>query len=347
MENLPQVSVHEFNDRLRARAKELRIPFQASLELTYACNFRCVHCFNPHHESKDDLGTEFWKSVLGQLAGEGCLVALFTGGEPLVRKDLFDLLAHARNLGMQCILNTNGLLLDPEKIQRLEESGLTLLAVSVFGMSVQSYESVTRIPGSFARFLLHVEQLRRSRIPLLFKMPVMQMNYQEVEYAKDWFSSRGLLLKHTSEIQPRADGDPEPLQHRISSAQAADLRFRYEEDLGCGKRSPRKDEFFDCQCGKSAVAITPRGEMNLCVSFHYPRHSLLKGSVREGWKRLVDFAADFKPSEKYECPGCRLSPYCSRGAMDSWLNTGDFNPCVPYFKEVAGRIEGALKKRSE
>ena len=86
--------------------------------------------------------------------------------------------------------------------------------------------------------------------------------------------------------------------------------------------------------------------MNLCVTTPFPKYSLKAGSLKEGWNVLVDFVKNFHPSEKYECPTCELSPFCSQGSMDAFLNTGDFNPCLPYFKETASQVKHLLEEKN-
>ncbi len=73
----------EFVSRLESRAFEKRIPFKATMELTYGCNLRCVHCYNPTHKAKGELSTQEFYRIIDQLAQEGCFLITFTGGRCL------------------------------------------------------------------------------------------------------------------------------------------------------------------------------------------------------------------------------------------------------------------------
>ncbi len=93
--------------------------------------------------------------------------------------------------------------------------------------------------------------------------------------------------------------------------------------------------FFRCRCGKSSMAVTPYGEMNLCINFPVPQYNLRTGDVSSGWKALVEYVDSASPSQAYECPSCSVQDYCRQGPRDALLETGDFSPCLPYFKELA------------
>ncbi len=84
--------------------------------ITRTCNLKCVHCYTDSAAMKypDELPTEICKAVLDDLAQYNVPAVLFSGGEPLVRKDLFELAAYARSLGLHVVLSTNGTLIDPE-----------------------------------------------------------------------------------------------------------------------------------------------------------------------------------------------------------------------------------------
>ncbi|MSR78112.1 MAG: radical SAM protein [Candidatus Omnitrophica bacterium] len=350
MPGIEEVSVHDFNRRLMRMAAQEKTPHTATIEVTYGCNLRCAHCFNPTHQAlPSEMKQEMIFRILEDLAAAGCVVAGFTGGEIFTRPDVFDLMAYAKGLGLQVNLLTNATLVTDEIIRKLEALAPTQVSVSVYGMTQETYESVTRVPGSFFKFREGVERLKNSRLSLHFKMPVMTLNVHELDLAYEWFRKEKLPFVHSVEIHPGTDGSLEPLKVRLSPEIAAGLRLRYEEETGCaGKAHPEENirqtqkKVFSCTCGVSTVAVTPYGEMNLCVSNPYPRYSLRTGSVREGWKILVDFVNDAEPTEKFECPSCELAPHCTQGAMDAFLETGNFNPCLPYFKDIAGRMKAAV-----
>jgi radical SAM protein with 4Fe4S-binding SPASM domain len=102
------------------------------------------------------------------------------------------------------------------------------------------------------------------------------------------------------------------------------------------------DRFIECACGQTRFAVTPYGEMNLCVAFPIPRYNLRTGTVREGWDLLKRTVDEAQPNKRYECPTCEVRPFCAQGRSDAWLETGDMSRCLPHFKEWA-----SLEKQSD
>ena len=105
---MKHLSSDQFFAALSAKTRELRSPESVTFELTYGCNLRCVHCYNPTHRIlPQELTTEEVFSILAQLADLGVVELHFSGGEPLVRPDAFDIFRHAKRLGFVLHLLSN------------------------------------------------------------------------------------------------------------------------------------------------------------------------------------------------------------------------------------------------
>jgi len=336
---IESIGKSEFYSRLENRAFEKRIPIKATIELTYGCNLRCVHCYNPTHKAKGELSTQESYRIIDQLAQEGCFLITFTGGEMFTRKDTFEILSYAKNKGVAIMLFTNATLITPERADRIQALQPWRVEISIYGATPETYERVTGIPGSFGRFLEGVERLRERKVPLLIKMPAMTLNQHEVKQAKALVEGWGIRFIYSAEITPRQDGSLEPLRYRISPQEVIQLDQEIlGEWQGEGqeeKKCQAREGLFRCGCGKSSVAVTPYGEMNLCINFPVPQYNLRTGSVSSGWKALVECVDSALPSQAYECPSCDVRDYCRQGPRDALLERGDFSPCLPYFKELA------------
>ncbi|MFH1381236.1 MAG: radical SAM protein, partial [Candidatus Omnitrophota bacterium] len=93
-------------------ARNSKFPLKAMFELTYRCNFRCVHCYVAADKKKKELGIEEVKVILDQLKKAGCFHVGFTGGELFLRKDIFKILNYAKQSGFRISILTNGFLID-------------------------------------------------------------------------------------------------------------------------------------------------------------------------------------------------------------------------------------------
>src|SRR5436853_2417487 len=106
-------------------------PYALLAEITYHCPLHCSYCSNPVHIRKDaDLTTEEWKRVIGEAAAIGVLQIGFSGGEPLVRRDLAELIAVAREANLYTNLITSGVGLNEERVRELGEAGLDSVQLS-------------------------------------------------------------------------------------------------------------------------------------------------------------------------------------------------------------------------
>ncbi len=333
------VTADEFLESVALKAAACRRPDGVTFELTYGCNLRCLHCYNPTHRVlPHELTTSEVCSILDQIADFGILNVTFTGGEPSIRPDIVQILRHARSQGLVVQFLTNATRMTPSFATVLREVGVSQVNVSIYGATESTYERMTAIPGSYALFRQGLQCLAAFRLPVTLRMPVTTVNQGELAACRALVENHGFKFQYCLDMMPRTDGDRTPLQYRLSPTD----KHRIDHALlpppidglvedTCGSHSA----FIECACGKSRFAITPYGEMNLCVAFPIPKYNLREGSVKEGWnvlKHTVDRAA---PNTNYECPTCELRSHCRQGRSDAWLETGDMSRCLPHFKEWA------------
>ena len=341
---MERLSETEFFKGCTTRARAVGAPSSATVELTYGCNLRCVHCYNPTHRVLPrELTTQEIASILPQIAGLGVLNLTFTGGEALTRPDVFEIFGQAKRLGFVLGLITNATRITERIADKLGTIGFDSVNVSIYGATAATYESVTGIRGSFAAFLRGLGALAAQKAPALVRMPVMTLNAEEISQAKALAESYGFRFQYCLEIHPRTDGDRSPLDYRLSAHE----KVRVNEFM-LGERAfdhGRSDEsclaggtFIDCSCGRDQFAITPYGEMNLCVAFPIPKYDLRRGTVKDGWEVLKRTVRSASPNERYDCPNCDVRPVCRQGRNDAWLETGDMSVCLPHFKDLA-RLE--------
>src|SRR3982751_6028559 len=108
-------------------------PFGLLAELTYRCPLACAYCSNPLNmaDYTDELTTDEWRRVLAEAAGLGGLQSPLSGGEPLLRRDLVEIVAHAHDLGLYTNLVTSALGLSRSKAERLRAAGLDHVQISI------------------------------------------------------------------------------------------------------------------------------------------------------------------------------------------------------------------------
>lgn len=336
---MKQLDADTYLSTVAFRAGQARHPGEVIFELTYGCNLRCVHCFNPTHRAlPNELNTAEILAILDQLAEFGVLTVTFTGGELSTRPDFGEVLRHARKQGLIIRLLTNATRVTPAFVALLQEAGVQQICVSIYGATAETYEQMTAMPGSYAAFRRGLGTLAHTNIPVVVRMPVTNLNHKEIEACRDLAESLGCKFQYCFDLIPTVLGDLTPLRYRLS----AETKIAIDQKMVSGWGSaaieetcPANGSFIECACGQSRFAITPYGEMNLCTAFPIPRYDLRTGTVKEGWDVLKETVDQARPSRRYECPSCDVRSYCRQGRSDAWLETGDMSSCLPHFKEWA------------
>jgi radical SAM protein with 4Fe4S-binding SPASM domain len=328
-----------FLELLSAKATVSRRPEEVTFELTYGCNLRCVHCYNPTHRAMPhELTTSEICTILDQIANLEVLTVTFTGGEPSVRPDIGDILRHARRQGLMTHLMTNATRITPSFTGLLQEAAVSQVNVSIYGATETTYEQMTAIQGSYRQFRQGLLNLAAASLPVVVRMPVTTINCKEVQACRQLVESLQMKFQYCLEIMSSVTGDQTPLQYRL----APEEKVQIDQELLTHRWTSAPEEscsasqsFIECACGQSRFAITPYGEMNLCTAFPIPRYDLRTGTVKEGWEILKQTVDQSHPSSRYECPTCEVRPHCRQGRSDAWLETGDMSSCLPHFKEWA------------
>lgn len=162
---------------------ELRLIFW---ETTVACNLECIHCRRlevSRWMSSLDLSTEQALDFISSLAEDfdPKPVLVFSGGEPLVRKDLFELMAHARLKGVPTALATNGTLIDQALAEKIAASGVKRVSISLDGASSDTHDRFRKMPGSFEKAAAGFRYLRTAGVPVQLNATLTRHNIHELE----------------------------------------------------------------------------------------------------------------------------------------------------------------------
>lgn len=328
-----------------------RIPYSGSLELTHRCNLACRHCYQ-FPARGGELDTSDWKAILRQLADCGCLFLSFTGGEPLLREDFYELVSEAAELRFAVTIQTNATLLTGKHVRFLADIPNLRADVSLYGDNPATHDAFTGVEGSFAATRRAVEMLLEGGIPVLLKVTVGSFNHKETEGIAALANAMGVKAVFSALIFPRNDRDTAPTALRLDDARLEDF-FRFEtgymldqlgemlgvegetltyEDLvrhlsrcavGPGEASGEKRRH--CGGGSTVFAVNPYGDVYPCVAF-----PLVVGNLRE-----EDFSSLWKNSPQLkrlreneglipsECRECSLLDSCAICMALSYLEGGE------------------------
>lgn len=333
------------------------VPYSGGLELTHRCNLSCKHCyqFSPRG---GELDTGQWLRVLEELAASGCLFISFTGGEPLLREDLPQLLTAAAGMSYALTLQTNAVLLDAAFARMLGELPTLRVDVSIYGADPGTHDRFTGLDGSFAAARRAMELLRENGVPLLLKATVGDFNLDEVTGIAALADSLGAKVIFSSLIFPRNDRDTAPTRLRLDDAGLERfIRFETEYMLGTLRelmgvdadelayedlagylhkcavdptQMPSEKRRY-CGGGSTVFAINPYGDVYPCIAFPLVVGNVLKDNFTEIWKDSPELMRlrGQEDDLPVDCKECDLLDRCAICRALSFLEEGEIMAFSP------------------
>jgi MoaA/NifB/PqqE/SkfB family radical SAM enzyme len=255
-------------------AFRLAQPLNAHLELTYACNWRCVFCYNPRHHDTTRLSAADWLPVLDDLRALGTLTVSLTGGEPLTHPEFMQIARAVRVRSFALRVFTNGTLVDATVAADLAALHART-ELSIHGATAETHDKTTGKNGSFARMWEGIRHLRAAGVPVELKTPVTKLNESELDDIIALARDGGFPLRLDANITPKDDGDAAPLSFTAS----VESRKRVLEigRLSGAKSIERTVGDSNCGVGRVLLAIDPTGNVYPCMQW---RHTSL-GNVRQ------------------------------------------------------------------
>ena len=296
-------------------------PIQALYELTYRCNHLCTFCNNPLSRHGSELSTEEAFRVLAQLKELGVLFVTLTGGEPLLRKDFWEIAAEARRLKLAIRVFSNAYLIDDAVADRLKELAVVETSISIHGSRPDVHEKLTRIPGSFQRVIDAVKRLRARSMRVILKTPVTKLNENDLFDIKAIADEHGAFMVFDTTITPRFDGDVSPLALAPSEEfyewfwgrKGAPLRNGVEPKP---KTFAGRDEMEGCcGTGRSGLMVDPYGNVYPCALWFRKLGNVREQSLTEIWDTSHELKAVRRIAAEIQN---EVIPQQEDGAFMSW-----------------------------
>ena len=336
-------------DALTDRASKARVPLYATAELTWRCNFRCVHCYQEGLRGRHrELSTAEWKRVFDELSALGCLFLTLTGGEPLLRRDYLELYRHAVERGFLVTVFTNGALVGPELLALWQERPPRKVEITLYGMSPETYRTVTGRPEGFAAAMRSVDEISALGARLELKVPVMR--------PQAYADARGLPLRTDTSLFPRLDGNKAPLAYQLTPAETVAFRREapyFEEELEACFGTPRDvgDKVYTCGAGSNALNVDPSGHIEPCVIARGTSVDWREVGVKAAWEALAAEAAR-QHRDSAGCGTCGSRGGCSRCPGLSWMESGGIEGRIDHHCEITSLKlrdprKGRMKDRTE
>jgi pyrroloquinoline quinone biosynthesis protein E len=182
---------------------QLAPPLAMLMELTHRCPLKCPYCSNPLalDRARDELDTASWKRVITEAAGIGILQAHFSGGEPMVRSDLPELVRHARAEGLYTNLITSAVLLNQARMAELAEAGLDHVQISFQGADAAVADHVAGFRDAHVKKLAAARLVREAGLALTLNAVVHRQNLHQLSAMIDLAVAAGAQRIEVAHVQ--------------------------------------------------------------------------------------------------------------------------------------------------
>lgn len=190
----------------------MKAPFILAWELTKACNLACLHCRAAATPQRDprEITTVEGQRFLDELAGLGTRMVILSGGEPLVRPDVFELARHGTAAGLRMTLATNGALVTPEIAREMQACGIARVSVSLDGVTPEVHDAFRGRPGAFALALQGIANLQAAGIPVQVNTTVAAMNVAQMPAFPAFLKGLAVVAWHVFFLVPTGRGQDLP-----------------------------------------------------------------------------------------------------------------------------------------
>ncbi len=328
------------------------------LEVTARCNNNCGHCYiNFPSEDRAAKSKEIDIKEIQRISDEavslGALWCLITGGEPLLRKDFFDIYLYLKKKGLLISVFTNATLINAEHIRLFKKYPPRDIEVTVYGVTRDTYERVTRKKGSYDAFKRGVDMLLKNGVNVRFKAMALRSNVHELGAISDFCRN---VTKDYFRFDPflhlRIDGDPKRndkiKSERLSPGEIVAIEKNDPDRFEAVRKKCQKmekhdfkcDHLFHCGAGNGSVSISYDGFLRLCSSLCHPDcvSRLTDNSLIKAWQDLFLKVRSMRSSRKEfleKCHTCGIKDLCMWCPARAHLETRELDKPVEYFCEIA------------
>lgn len=334
------------------------IPSLISWNLTKKCNLRCPHCYlEAGKKAEYELSTEECLGLVDEMKLLGTEMLILTGGEPLLRKDIFDIAQYASGQGIWVVMGTNGVLVTEKVAQKMIECGVKGVAISLDSIDPQKHNDFRGGPNSWEYSVRALKICRAAGLQVLVQTTVMESNYEEIprliEFTRELgaWSFNLYFLVQTGRGQHMNDLSPQRTHAMLENL--AELQDRYRPMLVRSKCAPQFKQIAyemgkgglesgGCMAGTEYCRITPEGHVTPCPYMTVVAGNVLEQGFTEIWRTSPVFR-ELRDLDKLQgrCGRCEFKELCGGCRCRAYAAFGDYlqeDPACTYQPDGNGRL---------
>jgi radical SAM protein with 4Fe4S-binding SPASM domain len=302
-------------------------PYRLDLALTYRCNNDCAHCYNVEGRELKELSTESWKRVLDKAWDMGVPHIIFTGGEPTLREDLPELIAHAECNGQITGLNTNARRLsDAHYVEKLVAAGLDHVQITLESSEMEIHDQMVRSKGAFLQTVKGLKNVLASPLYVMTNTTMLRTNVHTIPATLDFLAETGvptiglnaLIYAGRGSVVGTGLAESELTPLLEVARQKTEMRGQrliwYTPTQYCNFDPMALDlGVKGCTAALYNMCVEPDGNVLPCQSYYQPLGNLLADEWDSIWNHPLAVRLRERKGLPKKCDGCVYLAECGGG----------------------------------
>lgn len=336
-----------------------KAPRLIAWEITSGCNLNCVHCrgSSTSRVPEGELSTEEAKHFIDEVVEFGNPILIITGGEPLTRSDVFEIARYGTEVGLRVVLATNATLLTPEIAEKLKNSGVQRVSVSLDGAIAETHDSFRGVPGAFSRSLAGIEVLKAAGIPFQINTTISKHNLEEIPATFEFAKEIGAVAYHVFFLVPTGRGQDSDEVSPVEYERVLNWLYDQQKTTDIQLKATCAPHYFrimrqrakkegieitvkthgyeamtkGCLGGTGFCFVSSVGEVFPCGYLPVLAGNIKEQPFREVWEEAEVFKKLRAPEElKGKCGVCEYKLVCGGCRARAYAATGDYLEAEPY-----------------
>lgn len=319
-----------------------------SWNTTNSCNMYCDHCYrDAGAKVEEELTTTEGKALINEIAKAGFKIMIFSGGEPFMRDDIFELVTHAKELGLRPVFGSNGTLIKGDTAQKLKEIGTMGVGISLDSIDARKHDQLRRFEGAWQGAIDGMMNCKKAELPFQIHTTVMGWNNHELEALTDLAVELGAVAHHFFFLVPtgravhieeeslRAEEYERVLERIMKKQQQVNIELkptcapqfmRIAKEMGMKLRFGR-----GCLAGTSYCIIGPRGQVQPCAYLNMEVGNVKETPFSEIWAHSEVFQKLRTLAYSGGCGSCAFKKSCGGcRARAAFYHEGDYMAEEPW-----------------
>ena len=312
--------------------------YSVFFELTYRCNEKCKFCYCVVDDNNQELSTAEVKRVIDDLVKMNVFEVTFSGGDPFVRKDFFEILEYAREKELLINIFTNGLAISDDDIFRLKKLHIKSIHFSIYRHIPKKHDAFTQVVGSFDKTVSVIEKCILINLPVNIKTSILNYNIDEAREIIKLAESLGTTIQTGVSVSVKNNGDNTPKVFCLNNVDEyvkalkvigqnieTECRTEYTASV-----TDNDSNYHICGAGRNILSINPYGEVFPCNSLMLSCGNVRNLSIKDIWDDadVLNRVRNFTMSMIKGCEKCDKQDVCGFCPGSAMMETGD--PLMKY-----------------